>query len=80
MHLNVGQNITINTSSVFMSIEKLTIQALPRRTIRQSENAHIQLPHTIHINVTDGSSISLRVRCISSLSPLLVACINRCVL
>ena len=62
VHLNVGQNMTINTSSIFMSLETLTMPALSRKTVHQSESARIQLPPTIGLGLRDHSSISLRVR------------------
>ena len=62
IHLNVGQSMTMNTSSVFMTTQTLTIQSLSQRTIRQPDNAQIQLPANIQVSSTGGSSISLRVR------------------
>ena len=61
VHLNVGQNMTINTSSIFMSLETLTMSALSRKTVHQTESARIQLPPTIAVGSPDHSSISLRV-------------------
>ena len=68
IHLNVGQTMTMNTSSVFMTTETLTVQSLSQRTIRQPGNAQIQLPSTIQVNSTGNSPLSLRVRFFSFFS------------
>ena len=67
VHLNVGQNITINTSAIFMSLETLSIAALSRRTVYQTEGAHMQLPSIMQINA-NSTPILLRVRHPPSLS------------
>ena len=75
VHLNVGQNITINTSAIFISLETLSLTALSRRTVYQSEGAHMQLPSIMQINA-NSTPILLRVRHPRSLSfhPSLVFC------
>ena len=60
VHLNVGQNMTINTSAVFMSVEALSLSALARRSVYQAEGAHLQLPSTIQIDA-NSTPIFLRV-------------------
>ena len=62
IHLNVGQNMTINTSSIFMSLERLTIPALSRKTVYQPESGRIQLPlddprrlEQLHLDLAAGS-------------------------
>ena len=72
VHLNVGQNITINTSAIFMSLETLSLSALSRRTVHQAEGAHMQLPSTMQIG-TNSTSILLRVRHPSSLQSSLIS-------
>ena len=67
VHLNVGQNITINTSAIFMSLETLSPSALSRRTVYQAEGAHMQLPSILRINA-NSTPILLRVRHTLSLS------------
>ena len=62
IHLNVGQNMTINTSSIFMSLERLTIPALLRKTTHQPESGRIQLPPSIRVGSSNYTSILLRVR------------------
>ena len=69
VHLNVGQNITINTSAIFMSLETLSLSALSRRTVYQTEGAHMQLPSIMQINA-NSTPILLRVRHPPSLSHL----------
>ena len=61
-HLNVGQNVTMNTSSLFMSMETVTVKALSTRTVYQSGGARIQMPPTLRLEPSNQTSISLRVR------------------
>ena len=69
VHLNVGQNITINTSAIFISLDSLSLSALSRRTVYQTEGAHMQLPSIMQIHV-NNTPILLRVRHPPSLSHL----------
>ena len=57
IHLNVGQTQTINTSSVFMSLETISSQSLANKTIQPFGNAQITLPSTL----TNNQTLSLRV-------------------
>ena len=61
IHLNVGQNVTMNTSSLFMSVETVTVEALSTRTVYQSGGARIQMPRTLRLDPNNQTSISLRV-------------------
>ena len=58
IHLNLGQNSTMNTSSVFMSLETLSMDSLHNKIIRPLGNAQIHLPENFQVNST---GISLRV-------------------
>jgi hypothetical protein len=60
IHLNIGQNSTMNTTAVFMSLETLSsIQSLSNKQIQQIGNAQIHLPI---LNMNSSGRISLRVR------------------
>jgi hypothetical protein len=61
IHLNIDQNLLMNTSSVFMSLETIGIESLSNKFIAQSGNAHIQIPSNFQLNSTDNTSITLRV-------------------
>lgn len=61
IHLNLGQNLTINTSQTFMSFETISMEAFKNRIIQQVGNAQFQIPSNFTLNTTDNSSISLRV-------------------
>lgn len=61
-HLNIGQNFTINASSVFMSLQVTSTESLSNQIIKPIGNAKIQLPSTIQSN---DCPVSLRV-CFSS--------------
>jgi hypothetical protein len=58
IHLNIGQNFTINTSSVFMSLETTSMESLSNKLIQQIENTQIHLPSTINQN---NSIVSIQV-------------------
>jgi hypothetical protein len=72
IHLNIGQDLTINSSSVFVSLATTTIESLSNRLIEQVGNAHIQIPSTFQINSTNDNSISLRVSLIVLISTMFV--------
>jgi hypothetical protein len=61
IHLNIGQNQTINTSSVFMSLETISVESLSNKLIQPIGNAQISLPSNINSNMNNDQTISLRV-------------------
>jgi hypothetical protein len=61
IHLNIGQNLTMNTSSVFMSLETISVESLSDKTIEQVGNAQIRLPSTFASNINNNQTVSLRV-------------------
>jgi hypothetical protein len=61
IHLNIGQNETINTSSVFMSLETISVESLSNKLIQQIGNAQISLPSNINSNFNGDQTISLQV-------------------
>ncbi|CAF1216235.1 unnamed protein product, partial [Adineta ricciae] len=66
LHLNIGQNLTMNTSAVFMSLETLQLESLANKSTRQAENAYIHIPSNLQVNLSANSAVSLR----SILQPL----------
>ncbi len=67
IHLNIGQNLLMNTSSVFMSLETISLESLSNKLIRPVGNAQIQLPSNLNSNINDNDqTISLRVCSISN--------------
>ncbi|UJR09075.1 hypothetical protein I4U23_013322 [Adineta vaga] len=69
IHLNVGQNLLMNTSQTFMSLETISIESLSNKTIKQVGSASFYLPSQFTLNTTDHhSSFSLR----SKMDPLAV--------
>lgn len=60
IHLNIGQNITMNSSSVFMSLETISFQSLSNKVIKPIGNAQMKLPSNLYSNNSNGT-ISLRV-------------------
>jgi len=63
IHLNLGQSLIMNTSSLYMSFETIDTQSLPNKLIKQIENAEIQLPSNLQFNSITNSS-TLRARSI----------------
>lgn len=61
IHLNVGQNIVVNTSSVFITIETAPHTSLENKTIESIGSSRIHLPDSIHLSNYSGDSISIRV-------------------
>ncbi len=61
IHLNIGQNLIMNTSSVFMSLETTSISSLTNKLIQQVGNAQIRIPSNFNLITNDDTSISLRV-------------------
>jgi hypothetical protein len=62
VHINIGQNVLMNTSAAFMSFETRSFQSLSNKTIQQVGNSQIHLPDNFDSNITDNSSpISIRV-------------------
>jgi hypothetical protein len=61
IHLNIGQNFTMNTSSVFLSIETTSITSLSNKIIQQVGDAQMHIPSSFNLSTNDNTSISLRV-------------------
>ncbi len=61
IHLNTGQNLTMNTSSVFVSLEPVSIKSLSNKLIQQVGTAYIQIPSEFELNSTNNTSLSIRV-------------------
>ncbi|CAF4813661.1 unnamed protein product, partial [Rotaria socialis] len=47
IHLNLGQNLTVNTSSIFMSMETISVGSLSNKSIEQIGDARIQMPSNL---------------------------------
>ena len=61
IHLNLGQNHSMNSSSLFLSFETTTIKSISNKSIQQMGETLIQIPEDFQINSTENSSITLRV-------------------
>ncbi|CAF0859705.1 unnamed protein product [Rotaria sordida] len=60
IHINIGQNLIINTSQTFMSLETISIKSLEKKIVKQVANAYFDIPSNFTLNTTNISSISLR--------------------
>jgi tRNA(Leu) C34 or U34 (ribose-2'-O)-methylase TrmL len=61
MHLNINQSLIVNTSSVIMSLQRVEINTLPNKIIQLNDHAQIKLPSTINLNISNSSSVIMRV-------------------
>jgi hypothetical protein len=61
IYLNIGQNLTMNTSQAFMSLETISIESLSNKIVKQVGNAQMHIPSDFVLNTTNNLSISLRV-------------------
>ncbi|CAF4347539.1 unnamed protein product, partial [Adineta steineri] len=68
IHINIGQNLTINTPSTFMSLESISIESLSNKQIPQVGNARVNIPKHFNSNINDNSAVMLR----SIMEPLAV--------
>ena len=61
IHLNLEQNLIINTSKVFSSLKTLSFQSLSNQILKQVGNALVQFPSQFNSNLNQNQTISLRV-------------------
>jgi hypothetical protein len=66
IHLNIGQNMIINASQVFMSLETTSIESLSNKLLKQVGNGQIQLPEDFNSNRINNARISIRVSLVFS--------------
>jgi hypothetical protein len=59
-YLNVDQSLIINTSSVIISLQRITVDLLANKTIQLNNNTQIRLPSTLKLNTS--STVVLRVK------------------
>ena len=62
IHLNINQNLSMNTSSIIMFLERISIESLSNKLIEQNQNALIQMPMNFQLNSTENTFIAFRVR------------------
>ena len=67
IHLNIGQNFTVNSSSTFLALRKVSMGSLSRQLLTQAAGGQVSLPSSLNSNLTSNSPVSSRVRCPSSL-------------
>ena len=61
-HLNIGQYLRIDTSTVFMSIERTSAASLANKVIEQVGGGQIRIPSSLTLLTNENTSISIRVR------------------
>ncbi|CAF1674871.1 unnamed protein product, partial [Adineta ricciae] len=60
IHLNIGQNLTINVSTMFMSVEILSLNSIVNRINQPLSNIFVHLPTTLNLNASDYQTFGLR--------------------
>jgi hypothetical protein len=61
IQLNIDQNLIINTSSIYMSLQKVSIGSLSNKIIQQVQNSQIYLPSNFNSNIDNTQILSIRV-------------------
>ena len=61
IHLNIGQDLVMNTSEVFMSLETRSMESLVNKEIKQVGDAGIRLPSNFNTNISSNATVSIRV-------------------
>ncbi len=61
IQLNIGQSMTMNTTSVFVSLETASIASLSSKLMQQVGNAQIRLPSVFNSTINNTASVSVRV-------------------
>ena len=61
IHLNLGQNFTLNSSQSFMTLQTISTGSLSDKLVQLVGNAQFEIPSNFTLNATTNSSISLRV-------------------
>ncbi len=59
--MNIGQHMTMNTPSVFVSLETASISSLSNKIIQPFTNAQIQIPSIFNSTPSNDVTVSLRV-------------------
>ena len=57
IHLNIGQNLTINTPSILMTLGRVPWASLPTKGSQHLQAAEIRLPLNLYSNVTADSTV-----------------------
>ncbi|CAF1341570.1 unnamed protein product [Adineta ricciae] len=57
-HINIGQNCTINTSALFLSLETISVASLSNKLVQLTENAQVHLPSSL--TKINSTTISIR--------------------
>jgi hypothetical protein len=63
IHLNTAQNLTINTSSISMTLGRSPLASLPMKVLQHFQPAEIRLPSNLYSNTTaDDALVTYQVR------------------
>jgi hypothetical protein len=60
-HLNTGQNFTMNTASIVMSVGRSSLGSLLNQYVQHDVSGYIHLPAHMYPNLTMDTAVSFRV-------------------
>ena len=61
IHLNLGQNFTVDTASIFLVLGKATMGSLTDRVLSQAGGVQVHMPSLLYSNQTTNSPVLFRV-------------------
>ena len=61
VHLNVGQDFSIDTSQVIMSLETKSVESFSTKFTKDMGNGQVQLPDNFHSFLDSKGKVSIRV-------------------
>jgi hypothetical protein len=63
LHLNIQQSTLVNTSSIIMSLKKMTIDTLSNQMINLNDKTQIFLPNDLQLNSTNSFRVRQSLLC-----------------
>ena len=63
-HLNIGQNLSMSSSSMFVSLQTQTLESISNKIIQQPGRGKIRIPTNFTSTLLNNQTISLQVRLI----------------
>ena len=61
VHLNIGQNFTISSSSIFFTLGKVSLESLTNRLFPQVGSGRVMMPSSLRSNQTSNDPVTFRV-------------------
>ena len=61
IHLNIGQNFTVDASSIFLMLGKAVMGSLSDRVLSQAGSVQVHMPSLLYSNQTTNTPVIFRV-------------------